>query len=229
MTSPVAFAAGIRLDMSSGFAAIVVHVVPLVVYSMRLDTPVTVSLRVSSAIPVGNFSPLPGTATLLMLDDGVVAVALTRTMTVVATLPNELRGIVVAATDVHEDPLLRLYSIAVDTPVIMSTEPSNNAYGAVTRAGAVIVSADDANVELVALTRTCQLWEDAPMLIDTLVSPAGTAVKLPAVPTLYSIRSVTVTDSVIPSNLTAVAVGVAVRRGSITFVASDAGSPFSSM
>ena len=59
-----------------------------------------------------------GTSTSLIVDDGAVAVALTRTMTVVAAFPNTLRGIVVDATVVQEVPLLRLYSIAVDTPVI---------------------------------------------------------------------------------------------------------------
>jgi len=46
-------AAGIKLEISSGFAAIAVHLVPLVLYSMRFETPVTVSFRLSKARPAG--------------------------------------------------------------------------------------------------------------------------------------------------------------------------------
>jgi len=53
VTSLRAVAEGIIFAMSSVFVFIAVHLAPLVLYSMRFDTPVTVSLRVSSATPVG--------------------------------------------------------------------------------------------------------------------------------------------------------------------------------
>jgi len=53
VTSLRAAADGIIFTMSSVFVFIAVHLAPLVLYSMRSVTPVTVSLRVSSATPVG--------------------------------------------------------------------------------------------------------------------------------------------------------------------------------
>ena len=47
------------------------------------------------------------------------AVAFMRTMTIVAEFPNTLRGMLESLTDVQLVPLFRLYSIVVETPVIM--------------------------------------------------------------------------------------------------------------
>jgi hypothetical protein len=55
---------------------------------------------------------------VLMLDDGADAVALKRTKTVVAAVPNTLRARLDVLIDVHDIPLLRLYSIRLETPVI---------------------------------------------------------------------------------------------------------------
>ena len=134
---------------------IAVHEVPLVLYSMRFETPVTVSLNVSSTIPVGYVVAALGTDTFFSPDTGAASVAFVRTITVVAVLPNTLRGIVVPVADVQVFPSSRLYSIAVETPVIVSVEPLYAAFGAAPRAGTVTVSGvADTKVVSVALTRT---------------------------------------------------------------------------
>jgi hypothetical protein len=140
--------------MLSEFVAMAVHVVPLALNSMRLDTPVTVSLRVSSARLLGNVSPTPGTATLLTLEGGAAAVALILIITVLAASPNTLRGTLDALMGVQAPPSFRLSSIVFDTPVIVSDMPTYNAIGAAARAGVVTVSTAEANVVSVALTRT---------------------------------------------------------------------------
>jgi hypothetical protein len=151
-----AVAAGIRFVMLSVFAVIAVHEDPLVLNSIWFDTPVTVSLRVSSAMPVGIVvsAATAGTAMLLILDDGAVANALLRIKTSKAALPNALLGKFVPMTDVQDVPLLRLNSIVPETPVIVSVEPLYTAFGAALRAGTVIERTVDANVISVALTRT---------------------------------------------------------------------------
>ena len=57
------------------------------------------------------------------------------------------------------------------------------------------------------------------------MSPGGTAVKLPVVPDLNSIREDAMIDSVIPSNFTAVSAGAAGRPGKNILIANDTGSP----
>jgi len=153
-TSARAVAAGIWLAMLNAFEVIAVHLVPFVLYSMRVETPVTVSFRVSNAIPVGDVVAAPGTETLFMLDDGALAVALVRTIIVKAAFPNVLRVKYVAVTGVHEVPLLRLYSIAVETPVTLSVEPLYTAFGAALRAGTDTERVADANIVFVAFMRT---------------------------------------------------------------------------
>ena len=154
VTSLTAVALGIRLAIFNGFAVIAVHLVPFVLYSMRFDTPVTVSLRASIAKPVGDVVAASGMVTFLIFEDGAAAVALLRTMTVAASLPNTLLGRYVAVNDVQEVPPLRLYSIAVETPVTLSVEPLYTTFGAALRAGTDTERVADANVESVALTRT---------------------------------------------------------------------------
>jgi hypothetical protein len=53
VTSLRAVAAGIRFVMFSEFVVMGVHLIPFVLNSIRFDTPVTISLRVSSTMPVG--------------------------------------------------------------------------------------------------------------------------------------------------------------------------------
>ena len=224
VTSARAVAAGIRFAMFSGFLVMAVHFVPFVLYSMRFDTPVTVSVRVSNAMPSGDVVAAFGTATFLMLDDGAVAVALVRIITVAAASQNKLRGRFDAVTSVQAAPLLRLYSIALETPVILSVEPLYIAFGAALRDGTVTERTADANVVSVALSRTCTRWEDVPTFTGIL-PPAGTAVKTPDVPVLNSIESAAAIDSVNPSNLTDAATGVAGRRGRIMLVGCDAAAP----
>ena len=154
VTSPVAVAAGIRLVIFSVFDVMAVHFVPSMLYSIRFDTPVTDSLTVSSEIPVGDVVAAPGTATLLIIDEGAVSVALLRTRTVTAESPIEFRGIAVPAAAVQAAPLSMLNSIAVVTPVIVSVEPLYTAFGAALRVGAVAARVADANAESVAFTRT---------------------------------------------------------------------------
>jgi len=155
VTSLLAVAAGIRFDMLSGSEVIPVHEVPLVLNSMRFDTPVTVSLGASSVMPAGVVVDALGTVTFAALDDGADAVALVRTKTVEAASPNALRGMFDAVTDVQDVPPFRVNSIALVTPVIESDEPLYVAFGAAARAGTVterVVA--DTNVVSVALTRT---------------------------------------------------------------------------
>jgi len=121
---------------------------------MRFDTPVMVSLRVSSAMPVGDVVAASGTVTFLMLDDGAAAVALTRTITVKAASPNALRGIPAAAAGFQVSPPSVLNSIVARTPVMLSVEPLYDAFGADARAGAVTERVGDANIVSVALIRT---------------------------------------------------------------------------
>ena len=154
MRPSAAAALGIMLDMSRGFAATVVHEVPLALYSIRFDTPLTVSPRGSKATPVGNVSSLPGTLTLLINDDGAVAVALIRTKTVAAAPPNIFLGMLVSLAEAHVVPSFRLYSIADETPVILSTSPSYSVTGAAARAGTATVSMPDVNAVSVAFERT---------------------------------------------------------------------------
>jgi hypothetical protein len=59
----------------------------------------------------------------------------------------------VPVTDAQDVPL-RLNSIAVETPVIMSVEPLYTAVGATLRAGTVTARTADANAVPVALKRT---------------------------------------------------------------------------
>jgi hypothetical protein len=140
--------------MFNVLALIAVHEVPLVLNSIRFDTPSTVSLCVSRARLVGNVSPAPGTSMLLIFDDGAVTVALFLTKTVVAALPNMLRGMLEVLICVHVSPSSRLYSIALETPIITSVVPLNTAFGAAPRAGAVTAYVADANAAFVALMRT---------------------------------------------------------------------------
>ena len=130
-----------------------VHLVPFVLYSMRFDTPVIVSLCVSNDTSVGDVVAASGMATFLILDDGADAVALVRIMTVAAASPNKLRCKNDAVTFVQAAPLSRLYSIAVETPVILSVEPLYTAFGAALRDGTVTVRVADANVVSVAMNR----------------------------------------------------------------------------
>jgi hypothetical protein len=155
VTSFRAVAAGIKAVMFSVFAVMGVHLVPLVLNSIRFDTPVTASLRVSSAMPVGIVvsAATAGTAMLLMLDDDNVVVALIRTITVTAVLPNALLGMLDPVTDVQDAPLLRLNSIVLETPVIVSVEPLYTAFGTALRAGTVIERTTDVNVISVAFMR----------------------------------------------------------------------------
>jgi hypothetical protein len=95
-----------------------------------------------------------GTVTVLIMDTGADAVALVRTMTVVAALPNMVLGILVPETDSQDVPLLRLYSIADETPVIASVVALYTAFGADLRAGTVTARTADANAVPVALKRT---------------------------------------------------------------------------
>jgi hypothetical protein len=74
-------------------------------------------------------------------------------LTVVALLPKTLLTIVVLGQDIHVAPLFRLYSIAVETPVIVSVEPLYTALGAAARAGTETVSVAEAGSADVALTR----------------------------------------------------------------------------
>jgi hypothetical protein len=91
---------------------------------------------------------------LLMADDGVVAVALIRTKTVVAAFPIALLGMLVPLTDVQVSPLLRLNSIAFDTPVIAFWAALSAAFGAAARTGTVTVCDAETNAVSVALKRT---------------------------------------------------------------------------
>ena len=88
----------------------------------------------------------------LILDEDAVAVAAVRTCTVVA-LPNTLRGIVVPVHRVHVVPPSRLYSRAVETPVIASLDPLYTAFGADARAATVMFSVADAEAPPAAFTR----------------------------------------------------------------------------
>jgi hypothetical protein len=148
--------ADIRLVMLNGLALIAVHEVPLVLNSISVETLVTVSPIKFRAMLGGIDATVAaaGTAMLIALDDGKVAVALVRTLTVLAALPNALLGMFVPVTDAQVTPSLRLNSIAVETPVIMSVEPLYTAFGATLRAGTVTARVADANVVSVALTRT---------------------------------------------------------------------------
>ena len=89
-----------------------------------------------------------------MFEAGVDEVALVRTMTVLASLPIALRSIAVPLTEIHVVPSFRLYSIALDTPIILSVELLYAAEGAVARAGTVTVRTAEANAVSVALMRT---------------------------------------------------------------------------
>ena len=154
VTSPLAVAAGIMLVMLSGFAEMAVHLVPLVLYSMRLDTPVTVSLYVSSVMPSGDAVAAPGTITLFVLEDGTVAVAFVRTITTAGASPISSRVIDVPVTVVHVVSLSKQNSIEPVTPVTRSVEPLYTALGAALRAGADTVRVAEANAVSVAIMRT---------------------------------------------------------------------------
>ena len=153
--SVTSFSVCTRLVMLSVFAVIAVQDVPFVLNSMKSVTPATISARVSSVMPVGNVVAAFGTTTVLMPDDGAVSVALVLSKTVVEASPNTVRGIVVAPIDSQASPLFKLYSIAVETPVMLSVEPLYAAPGAAPRAGTVTVrGCAGTNVASVALTRT---------------------------------------------------------------------------
>jgi len=66
---------------------------------------------------------------------------------------------------------------------------------------------------------------DDPTLTGIFVAPVVTPVNAPLVPSRYSIESAARIVSVKPSNLTAVAAGVAGRRGRIISVAMEDGRP----
>jgi len=149
-----ALAAGIMLVMSSGSEVMDFQLVPFVLYSMRFDTPVTVSLRVSSITPDGDVVAAPGAAMLFMFDDGRDAVAILRTITVAALSPKALLVKNVPVMVVHVSPVFMLYSIDLETPVILSVEPLYTTFGAALRAGIETARVAEANVVLVALTRT---------------------------------------------------------------------------
>ena len=154
ITSLLAVDSGIRFVMLSVFEVMAVHEIPLTLYSMRFDTPVTVSFRISRARSLGKISSSPGTATFLILDDGADEVALKRIITVAASLPNTFRCRLDALTDVHVVPLSTLYSIVFEMPVIVSVALLYIAFGASPRAGTVKARTADANSESVALART---------------------------------------------------------------------------
>ena len=103
------------LSVSESIAS---HVIPVKLYSIVSETPVTVSLLISNANPEGGAAPAFGTATSLTSDAGVFAVARIRTETVTAELPNALLGMFVPLTGIHAAPP-RLYSMAGETPVII--------------------------------------------------------------------------------------------------------------
>ena len=224
VTSADAAEAGIIPDISSKFAAMVTQPAPLALNSKRFDTPVKSSLCTSRATPDGD-AVKPGTSTFIIADEGAEAVALVRTITVLAVSPSTVRDMLVELSATHDAPLSRLYSIEAETPVILSVSELYRAFGAALRAGIDIERVADTNVVSVALTRTWQRWEDVPAFAGILVDPAGTGVKSTPDPILNSIESVTVTVSVNPSNLTTELAGVAGRRGSVMFVGSDAGFP----
>jgi len=123
VASLLAVAPGIRLDMLSWVEVMFVHLVPFVLNSMRLETPSTTSADIFRVKSAGYVVATLGTATLLIIEAGTVAVALVLTITVEAAFPKTLRAMFLEVTDAHVSPLLRLNSIAVDTPVIMSVPP----------------------------------------------------------------------------------------------------------
>jgi len=153
VTSLAADAEGINLDTSSEVTVpvIAVHVVPFVLYSIPAVTPVTSSLIMSRARPVGEAVVETGTMTDLMLDARTAAVAAVRTRTGVVPL-KALRGIAVPSQGDHEVPS-RLYSMAAVTPVIASTEALYTALGCAARAGIVIFRVAEAGMVTVALMR----------------------------------------------------------------------------
>ena len=60
-----------------------------------------------------------GTETSFMPDEGAVEVAFTRIITVMAELPNTLRDRLVVVMAVQVAPPFRLYSILLETPIIL--------------------------------------------------------------------------------------------------------------
>ena len=154
VTSLRAVAEGIRFDMLNESEVMAVHLVPLVLNSMRFETPVIVSLRVLSVKPDGDVVDAAGTATSLMFDEGADAVALVLTITVTASLPIALRVMFLAVAGIQVVPLLRLYSIEVVTPVIMSIEPLYAALGGADRDRTDTARVADAKLMSVALMRT---------------------------------------------------------------------------
>ena len=91
---------------------------------------------------------------LLIFDDGKVAVAILRIKTVEELTPNALRGKKVPVIVDHVSPLFMLYSIVLETPVILSVEPLYTTFGAALRAGTETARVAEANVVFVAFTRT---------------------------------------------------------------------------
>jgi len=118
-----------------------------------------------------------------------------------------------------------LYSIVLETPVILSVEPLYATFGAALRAGTETARVTEANVVFVALTRTWYFCEEEPATAGILAAPGVTAVKAPDAPILYSMESFAEIDSVNPSNLMEAAVGAAGRRGSIIVTGDEAGVP----
>jgi len=143
-TSPRAVAAGIKPDILSGSPTTVLHVdPPFVLYSIWFVTPVTTSSRRSRSRPTGASALEPGKGTVLSSDIGVAAVAAVRTRSDVAE-PKMLRGIAAPGQRVQVAPSSRLYSLVVETPVIVSVVALYTALGAAGRAGTVTVSVADA-------------------------------------------------------------------------------------
>jgi len=104
----------------------------------------------------GDAAPAAGTATVLGREAGITADALTRIRTVALAAPmpraSRVRGVEVISVQVA--PPLRLYSILVVTPVIVSVVPLYTALGVPAGALAVTLRVAEANCELVAATRT---------------------------------------------------------------------------
>ena len=120
-------------------------------YSIKVDMPVIASSR-----PLNLTSTDLGVAwpieTSLGWEWGNAAVAAVRTRTT-GVLPKTLRGIDVAMQRVQVAPLSRLYSLAVETPVIVSFEPLYTALGAAGRAGTVTLRVADADSVAVGAIR----------------------------------------------------------------------------
>jgi len=151
--SDAAVAEGNRADTFSGSAVIAVHLAPpFVLYSIRFETPDTVSAGMLRVRPVGDAAGTEGMVIVAINEARADAVALVCTWTVAAE-PNTLRGIVVPVQDAHVVPPSRLNCMAAETPVIVSVVPLYTALGAAGIAGAFTLSAADAGKVVVAATR----------------------------------------------------------------------------